>query len=331
MPHIQYSFVIPVFNEYASLEECFARLQSVMNDLDGPSEVIWVDDGSRDGSWELMRRYRKQDERFKLISLSRNFGHQVAISAGLSYAQGEAVIVLDSDMQDPPEVTPQFIEKWKAGYDVVYGVRQHRPGESRFKLLTAFLFYRILGKLVDFPLPADVGDFRLIGRPALDAFLSMPENNRFVRGMISWIGFKQTGVPYTRDERKAGETKYPLHKMVKLAWDAVVSFSSLPLRWMMRLGVSLMFCCIGYTVYAVIRHYTGQTVEGWSSLAILVVFFGGLQLFVVGVLGEYIGRIHVESKKRPLFLIQETQGIKMQASSFSSIAGGSSRNLAVGA
>lgn len=310
MAYPKYSIVIPVFNEEHSLPELKIRITELLSKLDGPGEVILVDDGSRDRSYELMMKIQSQDPRFKLIRLSRNFGHQIAVTAGMDYAAGDATIVMDADLQDPPSVVLEMAKKWQEGFEVVYAVRQAREGETFFKKISALLFYRVLRKMTDLDMPADVGDFRLVDRKALEAFKELRESNRYVRGMFSWIGFKQTGVLYKRHQRFAGETHYPFRKMLKLAKDAIVSFSYAPLRLTLNLGFFISGCSIVYGLVAIYLKVTGQfTVTGWPSLAALVSFLGGAQLVVIGILGEYIGRIHEEVKGRPLYFISATQGI----------------------
>lgn len=305
-----YSFVIPIFNEEETIQELHKQVSALLSRLDDSSEVILIDDGSVDRSYELMMGIQKKDPRFKLIRLSRNFGHQIAVTAGMDASQGKATIIMDADLQDPPEVVLEMIRKWKEGFEVVYAVRSEREGETFFKKMTAAVFYRVLRKLTNLDMPADVGDFRLVDRRALEAFQAMRESNRYVRGMFSWVGFKQTGVLYQRKKRFAGETKYPLHKMLKLARDAIVGFSYAPLRFTLNLGFFVSGCSLLYAFYAVTRHLLGITVTGWTSLAVLVSFLGGVQLVVIGLLGEYIGRIHEEVKRRPLYLVRATEGLE---------------------
>ena len=304
-----YSLVLPVFNEEETLPALFDRLCALLARLDGEGEVILVDDGSTDGSYPLMVELASRDDRFKLLQLSRNFGHQVAITAGLDVAAGDAVIVMDADLQDPPEVILGLVDRWREGYDVVYGVRGERAGESRFKVLTAAAFYRLLRKLSNVEIPADVGDFRLIDRRVVDVYRSMPEHDRYVRGMISWIGFNQTGVAYERDGRAAGATKYPLRKMLHFAADGIVSFSNAPLRLALGLGFVVSAASFVYGFVAILLKATGAfTVPGWTSIIIVTSFLGGVQLMVLGVVGEYVGRIYVEAKRRPLYVVNRSVG-----------------------
>jgi dolichol-phosphate mannosyltransferase len=304
-----YSIVIPVFNEQDTLPELGRRVGELLDRLDGPGEVVLVDDGSADASWRLIDELSARDPRFKGIQLSRNFGHQMAITAGMDFAAGNAVIVMDADLQDPPEVVVEMASRWRDGFDVVYAVREERAGESRFKELTAAAFYRVFRRMTDIDIPVDVGDFRLVDRGALEAFRVMRENNRYVRGMFSWIGFRQTGVHYRRAERFAGQTKYPLRKMLKFAMDGIVSFSNAPLRLALQLGFIVSAASMLYGVAAFVAKLAGlYNVSGLASLVVLTSFLGGIQLIVLGVMGEYIARIHDEVKDRPLYIVRETIG-----------------------
>lgn len=310
LPRPQYSLVLPIYNEEDTIPELVRRLGELMDKFDGEAEAILVDDGSSDSSYQLMIAARKTDPRFKLLRLSRNFGHQIAVTAGLDVASGEAVIVMDADLQDPPEVALDLAARWREGYDVVYAVREERHGDSPFKRATAAGFYRLFKRMSDVDVPLDVGDFRLVDRRALDAFRSMRESNRYVRGMFSWIGFRQVGVPFAREERFAGETKYPLRKMVKFATDGIVSFSAYPLRLALKVGfvVSAFSFLLGI-VFLVSRLAGFYSVPGLASVAVFVAFLGGIQLLLLGIMGEYIARIHDEVKGRPLYLVSETQGL----------------------
>jgi glycosyltransferase involved in cell wall biosynthesis len=303
-----YSLVVPAHNEEGVIEELVARLTEVMDSLDGDAEAILVDDGSRDRTYELMLEATSSDPRFRLIQLSRNFGHQVALTAGVDLAAGDAVIVLDADLQDPPEVILELAARWREGYDVVYAVREAREGETRFKRTTANAFYRALNRISEVEVPVDVGDFRLVDRRALDVFSQMRESNRFVRGMFSWIGLSQTGVPYRRHERFAGETKYPLGKMLRFAATGVTSFSSAPLRAALNLGFFVSIASFLIGMWSLIVKFGGFfNVPGWTSIVVPVTFIGGIQLIVLGVIGEYIGDIHAEVKRRPLYVISELE------------------------
>jgi glycosyltransferase involved in cell wall biosynthesis len=273
--------------------------------------VILVDDGSSDRSYELMAAAHEDDARFKVLRLSRNFGHQIAVTAGLDAASGDAVIVMDADLQDPPEVALDLAARWREGYDVVYAVREEREGESSFKRLTATAFYRVFRRMTDVDVPIDVGDFRLVDRRALDAFRSMRETNRYVRGMFSWIGFRQVGVPFRREVRFAGVTKYPLAKMVKFATDGIVSFSAAPLRFALKVGFAVSGLSFLMGVVFLVSKILGlYSVPGLASIAVFVAFLGGIQLFLIGILGEYIARIHDEVKGRPLYLVRDAHGLE---------------------
>src|SRR3954452_13237422 len=288
------------------MPELTARLGEVMDLLDGDAEAILVDDGSRDRTYELMLEAAERDPRIRLVKLSRNFGHQIALTAGVDLAAGDAVIVMDADLQAPPEVVLELASQWRQGYDVVYAVRQDREGETRFKRSTAGWFYRGFNRISDVEVPVDVGDFRLVDRRALDVFNQMRESNRFVRGMFSWIGFRQTGVAYTRHERVAGQTKYPLRKMLRFATTGVISFSSAPLRAALNLGFLVSLVAFALGIWSVIVKLGGfYNVPGWTSIVVVVAFLGGIQLIVLGVIGEYIGDIHDEVKRRPLYVIGE--------------------------
>ena len=303
-----YSLVVPAHNEEGVIEELAARLREVMDALDGDAEAILVDDGSRDNTYELMLEVARADPRFRLVKLSRNFGHQIALTAGVDVAAGDAVIVLDADLQDPPEVILELAARWREGYDVVYAVRDVREGDTRFKRATASAFYRAFNRISEVQVPLDVGDFRLVDRRVLDVFSRMRESNRFVRGMFSWIGLRQTGVLYERKERFAGETKYPLRKMLRFAMTGVISFSSAPLRAALNLGFAVSFLSFVLGIWSLLVKLTGfYNVPGWTSIVVVVTFIGGIQLVVLGVIGEYIGDIHAEVKRRPLYVVSELE------------------------
>lgn len=306
------SIVVPCFNEEAVISEAVMQLRAFCDscaELD--CELIFVDDGSRDHTRDVLKSLAVLDPRMKLICFARNFGHQIAVTAGIDAAAGDAVVLIDADLQDPPVVIHDMIARWREGYDVCYGTRTTRAGESVFKKATARLFYRFLNRLSDVPIPLDTGDFRLMSRPVVDTLCSMPERDRFVRGMVSWVGFRQIAVPYERAERFAGETKYPLQKMIRFATDGILSFSIKPLEASVGLG---LFCAvlalIGIVYAMVLRLFTSVWVEGWTALMIAVLFLGGVQLISVGVLGEYVGRIYSEIKNRPLYVVQEYIGFK---------------------
>lgn len=307
MNEINYSVVIPVYNEEEVINECYSRINYVMNSTGESYEIIFVNDGSKDKTFDLLSKICENDKKIKLIDFSRNFGHQSAITAGMNFSSGKAVIVIDADLQDPPEVILDMIKKWKEGYKVVYGKRLKREGESIFKRATAKIFYRLLRKLTEFDIPVDAGDFRLIDRCVCDALNKMDEKNRYVRGIISWLGFKTTSVEFVREKRFAGKTKYPLKKMIKFASDAVVSFSYKPLRITSYLGLLLsgfsflyLICAIFFKLFNVI-----DTVPVWMSIVAISLFFNGIVLLVLGIMGEYVGRIYDEVKARPLYVVNE--------------------------
>jgi glycosyltransferase involved in cell wall biosynthesis len=308
------SLVIPVFNEAEVLPLLQERLSDFMNNLAAASEVILVNDGSSDRTLEVLLDWVERDERITLINLARNFGHQAAVTAGLDHATGDAIVIMDADLQDPPEVIYEMLVEYCRGYDVVYGKRIARRGESFFKQWSAWAFYRVMRMIIHHELPADVGDFRLISRRCLDVVTSMRETHRFLRGMISWVGFPQTEVAYTREPRAAGATKYPIWKMLKIAWTAAISFSPLPLRLSFGLGVLLALVGITQAINALIRTALGlYTVPGWTSLMVVVCLIGSAILISIGVLGEYVGRIFEESKGRPLYIVAESVNAKSNA------------------
>jgi glycosyltransferase involved in cell wall biosynthesis len=310
---VQYSIVIPIFNEEAVLPILLRRLDALMDGLDAPAEAILVDDGSSDCSSIVLEAKSKSDRRYRFIKLTRNFGHQIAITAGMDACAGKAVVVMDADLQDPPEVVADMIARWKEGYDVVYARRLSREGESKFKRWTAGIFYKLLGRLSSIDIPSDVGDFRLIDRKVLNAFKSMPERDRFVRGMFAWLGFRQTEVPFHRPARAAGETKYPLWKMVRLAVNGVLSFSDAPLRLAIWLGVSVSALAVLYGVYVIgLWLVHGNLVEGWTSTIVVISFLCGMNMMITGIIGLYIGRIHAEVKRRPLYVVDKRTGFDNQ-------------------
>jgi dolichol-phosphate mannosyltransferase len=305
----RYSIVAPVFNEEGILEELHRRVTKVMDTLDEPYELVLVNDGSTDRSLELMLRLRERDDRVKIINFSRNFGHQVAITAGLDYAQGDAVIIIDADLQDPPEVILDLIAKWKEGYEVVYAVRESRRGETWFKELTAKLFYRLMSRITDVEIPKDAGDFRLTDRKVVKALREIRERHRFMRGLSVWTGFRQTGVTYVRAERYAGETKYPLRKMLRFALDGITSFSYLPLQIATYLGFAIAsISLIAIIAVIFLRLYGRHALLGQATTLVSVLFLGGIQLIFLGIIGEYLGRIYDEVKARPLYLVSDTWG-----------------------
>jgi len=305
----KYSIVAPVYNEEETIREFYKRLISVMDSIKESYEIIFVNDGSKDRSLEIMKEFHSQDKRVKIIDFSRNFGHQIAITAGMDYALGNTVVIIDADLQDPPEVIPRFIEKWKEGFEVVYGIRESREGEGVFKKLTAKIFYRILQRIIDIKIPLDAGDFRLIDRKVVDSLKEIRERSRFVRGLTSWVGFKQGGILYKREKRFAGHTKYSLKKMLKLAVDAAFSFSNFPLRIAGYFGFLIAGLSFLYLIYVIIlKLFTNILISGWTSLIVAVLFLGGVQLICLGIIGEYIGRIGEEVKHRPLYIIKEVIG-----------------------
>ena len=295
--------VVPCLNEEDAIAECHRRLSEVLRGLDLWYEVIYVDDGSRDLTPAKLAALHASDPNVAVIELSRNFGHQPAVTAGLEAARGEVVVIMDADLQDPPEVIARMLEKWAEGYEVVYGVRASRQGESGLKLWSAKVFYRLINKLSDVEIPVDSGDFRLLDRKAVEAMKSMPERHRLLRGMCSWIGFRQCGVSYARAPRVAGATKYPIRKMVKLALDGIASFSTFPLRVLALIGVaSAVLALLGIVYALVVRLFTHSWVAGWTISFIGLLFLGGLQMISIGIVGEYVGRIYTEAKHRPLYI-----------------------------
>ena len=302
------SIVVPCYNEEGVIAETHRRLSQVLNEqTDLEVEILYVDDGSRDKTWSILQTLPSTSNvTVRALTLSRNFGHQLAVSAGIERAKGDAVVLIDADLQDPPEVVPEMIREWQSGWDVVYGVRTERDGESAFKRATAAMFYRLINKLSEVPIPVDTGDFRLMDRKVVNALMAMPEHDRFIRGMVSWLGFRQKPLPYKRDARWAGETKYPLSKMVKFALTAISSFSTSPLKIASWVGFAASGVAVLGMLYVLgLRLFTSTWVEGWTALMLAVLLIGGIQLLVLGIMGEYIGRIYGESKRRPLFLIRE--------------------------
>jgi dolichol-phosphate mannosyltransferase len=304
------SVVVPCFNEEEVIRDTNRRLAAVLEQVPLNFEIIYVDDGSAGSTPELLRELQESDERIRVVRFSRNFGHQMAITAGLEHASGDAVVIIDGDLQDPPEVILEFVEKWMDGYDVVYGVRADREGETAFKLWTAKAFYRCIARLSDTRIPVDTGDFRLMDRRVVNALLGMPERDRFVRGMVSWLGFSQVGVSYRREARTAGTTKFSFFKMLRFAMDGIFSFSVLPLRIATWTGFAASGIAILGIVIAVIERLFGVhgLVKGWTSILIAVLFIGGVQLICMGIIGEYVGRTYGESKRRPLYVLRERIG-----------------------
>jgi len=302
----RYSIVAPVYNEIGSLEEFYTQITAVMKKYKEPWELLLVDDGSMDGSTDKIRELASRDSHVQPIIFARNFGHQIAVTAGLDYACGDAVIIIDADLQDPPEVIIDLIDKWKEGFQVVFAVRHKREGESWFKRTTASLFYRLILRITDVKIPLDTGDFRLLDRMVVDVMGKMRERHRFLRGMAAWVGFKQIGVEYDRKKRFAGETKYPFRKMLKLALNAVTSFSYFPLQLATYIGfISAGFSIFAIPVVAYLRLSNQAALLGQATTLIAVLFLGGVQLITLGILGEYVGRIYDEAKGRPLYVISE--------------------------
>jgi glycosyltransferase involved in cell wall biosynthesis len=308
---VSYSIVVPVYNEAEVLQALYQRLMHVIDGLGEPSEIIFVNDGSGDASPLLLHQLSVTDARVKYVSLSRNFGHQVAITAGLDYSSGQAVVVMDADLQDPPEVIPQLVEKWRQGFDVVFAVRESRRSDRLFKRMTAALFYRLLRRLAATEIPVDTGDFRLMSRRAVEVLKSLPERSRFMRGLASWIGFRQASVTFARQARHAGKTKYPVRRMLRFALTGITSFSFVPLQLASYLGFLVSLVSLVYMVYAIgIKLFTARVVQGWTSVIVAVLFIGGVQLISLGILGEYIGRIYEEVKRRPLYVVEEAVGFE---------------------
>src|ERR1017187_3029645 len=302
-PH--YSVVIPVYNEHENLPELYRRLSAVLKPLKEPYEIIFVDDGSHDDSRALIRKLAAEDKNVRALFLSRNFGHQAALSAGLDHSRGQAVVAMDSDLQDPPEVIPLLIERWRLGFQVVYAVRKKRK-EAALKKAAYVLFYRLLHGMADLDIPMDAGDFSLMDRQVVDIMKKMPERNRFIRGLRSWIGFRQCGLEYEREARHAGEPKYTLTRLLKLAFDGFLSFSYVPLRMAFWLGLVAFLMCLLYTGYALYTKIAlGTNPPGWTSLMIAVMLLGGVQLVLIGIVGEYIARIYDEVKQRPFYVVGE--------------------------
>jgi dolichol-phosphate mannosyltransferase len=304
------SVIIPCYNEEPVLRATHERLSNVLKAMPGVDyELIFVNDGSRDRTQEILAELQTFDPRSRVLLLSRNFGHQIAVTAGLAEAAGDAVVIIDADLQDPPEVIPQMVQLWRDGNEVVYGIRIERDGESRFKLWTAKVFYRLINRLSETKMPLDAGDFRLLDRKVVEVIKAMPERARFLRGMVSWAGFRQVAIPYDRAARHAGESKYPLMKMIHFAMDGIISFSLVPLKLAIWTGfLSIWIAVAGIIVAIVDRLLDKNLTRGWASLFVAVLFMGGVQLVSLGILGEYLGRIYTEVKRRPLYVVQERLG-----------------------
>jgi len=304
------SVILPCYNEEQIIAQTYCQLTQILQSLNNIDyELVFIDDGSEDSTFSILAGLQQEDPHIRIVQLSRNFGQQMATTAGMEHARGEAVILMDADLQDPPELIPDMISEWKKGFDVVYGERTERPNEGLLKRLTSRAFYQIIHHLSDVEIPQNTGDFRLMDRTVVQAFLTLRERGRFVRGLISWLGFRQTGLYFRRPARQAGKTKYPFTKSLKLAADAMVSFSSRPLKLATWLGFSASGVALAGIVYAlVMRLLTDIWVTGWTALFIAVLFMGGVQLICMGIIGEYIGRIYAETKCRPLYLIQKKLG-----------------------
>jgi len=301
--------IVPCYNEEEMIALTHKTLSEVLSPLPYKWEFIFVDDGSKDKTVPELEKIQATDPCTKIVIFSRNFGHQFAVSAGIEASNGDAVVLIDADLQDPPSVIKEMLIKWEEGYDVVYGVRKHREGETFFKKITAKMFYRIINKLSDIPIPMDTGDFRLMDRKVVNSLIQMPERDRFIRGMVSWVGYNQTPVYYDREKRTAGVSKYPLFKMLKFAVDGILSFSREPLKLAIYFGFFTSILSILGILYGLyVRIFTNNWVTGWTFLFIAILFFGGIQLICIGIIGEYVGRIYGESKRRPLYIVKQTKG-----------------------
>ena len=308
------SIVVPCFNEEACLPELHRRLSAAAKSAAGSDyEVALVTDGSRDGSWSIMRALAESDPNLVAVNLSRNHGHQLALPAGLDLCRGDAILIIDADLQDPPELLPAMLDCMRSeDADVVYGLRRSRKGETAFKRATAHGFYRLLSRATEIDIPVDTGDFRIMSRRALDALLAMPEQSRFIRGMVTWIGFKQVPFAYDREERFAGSTKYPIGKMLRFAFDALTGFSSAPLKLASHAGLALSVGSVLILAYIAYAWLAGRSIQGWTSLMLVVVFLGAVQMFVLALMGEYIGRLYNEVKGRPLYIVQDVAGARIE-------------------
>lgn len=307
------SIVVPMHNEEANIEPFFSRFESLFSKLEVSYEIVCVNDGSTDGTLEALKKHQEKDPHIRLIDLSRNFGKEVALSAGLDHCSGEVVIPIDADLQDPPELIPEMLARWREGYDMVYATRRSRQGESALKRTTANLFYRLLGRISEVEIPRNTGDFRLMDRRVVDALRLMPERNRFMKGLFAWVGFKQMAIYYDRDPRLAGETSWNYLRLWRLAVDGITSFSAAPLKVWSYLGLILSLTALIYAAYLVIRVWVqGIDVPGYASMMVVILFMGGMQLITLGIIGEYLGRIFTEVKGRPLYLIREMRGFEQE-------------------
>jgi len=308
------SVVLPIYNEEQVIPEMYRRMTSVLEGIGERYELVLVNDGSRDRSRELLHELHVRDPRVRVINFARNFGHQVAITAGMDYAQGDAVVVIDADLQDPPEVIAEMVDKWREGYEMVYGVRTEREGETWFKLATANLFYRLMNSITTIDIPLDAGDFRLMDRAVIQTLRAMREKRRYMRGLSAWVGFKQTPLPYRREARFAGETKYPFKKMLRFATDGITNFSLLPLQFATYMGFASAFLALVGLIVAVIgRLFWPGALLGQATTLVSVLFIGGVQLISLGILGEYLGRIYEEVKGRPLYIVAEALGYQQDS------------------
>jgi glycosyltransferase involved in cell wall biosynthesis len=315
MSQPRYSVIAPCWNEEGNLHELYRRIKEVMDQTDAPWELVLINDGSTDRTSEIMHELHQADPRIRFVDFARNFGHQLAVTAGMDYARGDAVILIDADLQDPPELILEMIEKWKEGYKVVYAVREERRGETWFKLFTAKLFYRIIYRITDVDIPLDTGDFRLMDRQVVTQMQIMKEHHRFIRGMTSWVGFKQTGVYYVREERFAGETKYPIRKMVRFAITAITGFSIFPLQLATFLGFFIALLSALFILVAIIARLSGgHAFEGQATTLVMVLFLGSIQLISLGIIGEYLGRIYDEVRGRPLYVVNDAIGFDSDSS-----------------
>lgn len=306
------SIVIPMYYEEEVAEECYQRISNTLKKLDNYDyELIFINDGSQDKTQEILENIANQDKKAKIITFSRNFGHQCAVTAGIKYVTGDCVVIIDADLQDPPEVIPEMLKLWEQGNEVIYGKRKSRKGESKFKLLSAKMFYRTLDALSDVKIPMDTGDFRLVDRKVIDVINSMPEHNKFLRGLYSWVGFKQIPYEYERQERYAGKTKYPLKKMLKLASDGIISFSTKPLKLVGYLGIITIVISIALLIYTLISYIfsLNNLTAGWTSIMVAITLFSGVQLVSIWLISEYIARIYDETKNRPQYIIRDTINI----------------------